>query len=171
MVECNCECAHHLERVLLEVISSQQFYLFQFLSPVLSSLFSPFFFLSFDFISLSQNFLNHRSIAFLQSHFFSVSFLFTIYLLLPFSLFYPLSSPLEFRLILIDFPAESLSIYFSCYLSLSLSLSLAIFSLSCIFFFPPISFSPFRPIFPLSLSLKPAVFFFPPPQFYFFSLT
>ena len=24
MVECNCECAHHLERVLLEVISSQQ---------------------------------------------------------------------------------------------------------------------------------------------------
>ena len=23
MVECNCECAHHLERVLLEVISSQ----------------------------------------------------------------------------------------------------------------------------------------------------
>ena len=24
MVDCNCECAHHLERVLLEVISSQQ---------------------------------------------------------------------------------------------------------------------------------------------------
>ena len=24
MVECNCECAHHLKRVLLEVISSQQ---------------------------------------------------------------------------------------------------------------------------------------------------
>ena len=24
VVECNCDCAHHLERVLLEVISSQQ---------------------------------------------------------------------------------------------------------------------------------------------------
>ena len=48
----------------------------------------------------------------------------------------------------------------------SFFLSLAIFSLSCIFFFPPISFSPFRPILSLNLSLKPTVLFFSLPQFF-----
>ena len=48
----------------------------------------------------------------------------------------------------------------------SFFLFLAIFSLSCIFLFPPMSFSSFRPILQLNLSLKPTVLFFSLPQFF-----